>query len=99
MDPRKRLLALEAARCGDSEALGQLLDSFRPYARMIVRALWDHRLGGRLDESDLIQDAFLEAHRAFPAFGGQTQGELLAWLRRVVVRSAGHTMRRLVGTA
>jgi RNA polymerase sigma-70 factor (ECF subfamily) len=99
MDSRERLAALEAARRGDPEALGRLLESFRPYVRMIVRALWDDRLNGRLDESDLMQDALLEAHRAFPAFRGQTPGELLAWLRRVVVRSAGHTLRSLAGTA
>jgi RNA polymerase sigma-70 factor, ECF subfamily len=99
MDPRERLAALEAARRGDADALGRLLESFRPYVRMIVRALWDDRLNGGLDESDLMQDALLEAHRGFPAFRGQTPGELLAWLRRVVVRSAGHTLRSLAGTA
>ena len=40
-----------------------------------------------MDPSDLVQEAYLEAHRDFPRFTGSTGTELQAWLRRIVVRN------------
>ena len=99
MSPGERLQALECARRGDTQALGKLLESFRAYVRMIVRGLHDPRLRGRLDESDFIQDALLEAHRSFASFRGSSVAELAAWLRQIAIRTAGRTLRGFVGTA
>jgi RNA polymerase sigma-70 factor (ECF subfamily) len=85
--------ALARARLGDDRALGQLLESFRPYVRCLVRALGGERLQPRLGESDLIQDALLEAHRSFGDFRGGTVAELTAWVRRIVLRTTGHALR------
>jgi RNA polymerase sigma-70 factor (ECF subfamily) len=84
---------LERARAGDGDALGALLDGFRPYARLLVRSLRRGRVPGRVDDSDLIQDAFLEAHRSFARFEGRSLAEFTSWLRAVVLRAAGHTLR------
>jgi RNA polymerase sigma-70 factor (ECF subfamily) len=78
---------LERARSGDSEAFGQLLAQYENYLRLIARALSGAALRSRVDPSDLVQDAFLEAHRDFPVFTGATEGELLAWLRRILARN------------
>jgi RNA polymerase sigma-70 factor (ECF subfamily) len=99
MGPGERLEALEGARRGDAQALGKLLDSFRPYVRMIVRGRQDPRLRARLGDSDLVQDALLEAHRSFATFRGSTVAELAAWLRQIAVRTAGRTVRGFAGTA
>src|SRR5947209_20263211 len=99
MDSRERLAVLLAARQGDAEALGRLLDGFRPYVRVIVRSLGDRRVQARVDESDFVQDALLEAHRSFAGFKGETVAELVVWLRQIVVRTTGRTMRGLLGTA
>jgi RNA polymerase sigma-70 factor (ECF subfamily) len=99
MDARERQAALEQARQGDTQALGQLLQSFRPYIRVILRSFRDERLQGRVDDSDVTQDVLLEAHRGFAGFRGTTVGELVMWLRRIVLRSAGHTLRSFAGTA
>jgi RNA polymerase sigma-70 factor (ECF subfamily) len=93
MNAGEQQAALARARLGDSQALGQLLESFRPYVRYLVRALGGERLQPRLGESDLIQDALLEAHRSFGQFRGGTVAELTGWLRRIVVRTAGHSLR------
>lgn len=98
MNAGERQAVLERAQQGDRQALGDLLESFRPYVRVMVRARGDHRLQGRIDESDLIQDALLEAHRGFASFHGSTVAELLAWLRKVVIRAAGHTLRGHLAT-
>jgi RNA polymerase sigma-70 factor (ECF subfamily) len=98
MNVRERQTALARAREGDDSALGQLLESFRPYVRVIVRALRDGQVAARLDDSDLIQEAMLEANRAFANFRGQTVAELAVWLRRVAVRSAGRSLRVQLAT-
>jgi RNA polymerase sigma-70 factor (ECF subfamily) len=94
----QRLTWLEQARRGDRQALGALLDSYRPYARVLVRASRDDRVAARLDESDLIQDALLEAQRSFSDFRGATLAELTVWLRTLVLRTARRVRRGLVGT-
>jgi RNA polymerase sigma-70 factor, ECF subfamily len=99
MNADEQQAALECVRQGDTQALGELLDSFRPYVRVLARALQNERLQGRLDESDLIQDALLEVYRSFASFHGETVAELTAWLRQVVIHTAGHTLRAHLGTA
>lgn len=93
MNAGEREAALQSARLGDTEALGRLLESYRPYVRVIVRSFRDNRLQARVDDSDRIQDALLGAFQAFPGFRGTTTGELAAWLRQIVVRTAGHLAR------
>ncbi len=74
-----------------------MLDSFGSYVRVIARSVRSGRLKGRFGESDLIQDALLEAHRSFDSFRGTTEAELVAWLRQIVVRTVGHVVRDHVG--
>jgi RNA polymerase sigma-70 factor, ECF subfamily len=84
---------LERARCGDTEAFGQLLAQYENYLRLMARALTGATLKSRLGSSDLVQDAFLEAHRDFPGFAGRSEGELLAWLRRILARNLADNAR------
>jgi RNA polymerase sigma-70 factor (ECF subfamily) len=99
MSDRERQAALDRARRGDRQALGELLDGFRPYVRAIAHALRDRRVQARLDDSDLVQDALLAAHRGFADFRGATVAEFTVWLRRVVLGAAGHTVRDQVAAA
>lgn len=82
---------LAAAKLGDSEAKGELLDRFRPYLNVIAQRLLDNRLKGRMDSSDVVQTTYLEASRDFGAFRGDTIESFLAWLR--------HILRNNVSTA
>jgi RNA polymerase sigma-70 factor (ECF subfamily) len=91
-----RLLAL--ARAGDTTALGALLESFRPYLALLARLQIGRRLQGKADPADLVQEAFLEAHRDFPGFRGATEAELAAWLRQILARNVANLVRRYVGT-
>jgi RNA polymerase sigma-70 factor (ECF subfamily) len=99
MDSGERLATLGRARAGDARALGELLAGFQPYIRVIVHGLSDRRVQARLDESDFVQDALLEAHRSFASFRGTTVAELVVWLRQIVVRTTNRTLRNLAGTA
>jgi RNA polymerase sigma-70 factor (ECF subfamily) len=99
MGTQERQASLDAARRGDPEALGALLESFRPYVRVMVRGLSDGRLQARFDDSDLIQEALLSAHRAFSQFRGSTPAELTAWVRQVVLGTVSHALRGHLSTA
>jgi RNA polymerase sigma-70 factor (ECF subfamily) len=92
----RRLLAL--ARAGDADALGRLLEAYRPYLALLARLQIGRRLRGKADPADVVQETFLEAHRDFAAFRGSTEGELMAWLRQILARNLTNLARRYVGT-
>jgi RNA polymerase sigma-70 factor (ECF subfamily) len=89
---------LRRARAGDEDACGRLLEAYRGYLTFLARVQLGRRLQGKVDPSDLVQEAFLEAHRDFGQFQGQTEAELLAWLRRVLATSLADQVRRYRGT-
>lgn len=80
------------ARKGVSPRLGQLLELYRRYLRLLATARLDRKLRARVCPSDLVQETMLEAIRDFAQFRGQTEAEFLAWLRRILINN----MRRLV---
>jgi RNA polymerase sigma-70 factor, ECF subfamily len=78
-------MLLRRARAGDGAARGRLLELYRNYLRLMARAVIGRSLRVRLDESDLVQETFLQAHRDFDHFLGASEPELAAWLRQVLV--------------
>jgi RNA polymerase sigma-70 factor (ECF subfamily) len=92
----QRLVA--AARRGEADALGRLVEPYRNYLRLLARLEVGRRLQTKLDASDLVQETFLQAQRAFPDFRGASQGELLQWLRRILASRLSKTVRRYFGT-
>ena len=86
------LLAL--ARKGEPDALGILLETYRNYLAVLTRVQIGRRFSGKADASDVIQETFLQAHRAFPQFRGATEAELVVWLRRILVSRLSKLVRR-----
>jgi RNA polymerase sigma-70 factor (ECF subfamily) len=78
---------LARARAGDADTLGRLLELYRNYLRLLASTQMGPALRARLEPSDLVQEALLEAHRDFTAFAGGSERELLVWLRRILVRN------------
>src|SRR5262249_52393311 len=79
-------------------ALGRLLELYRNYLKLLARLQIDRRLQGKVDPSDLVQEAFLEAHRDFAQFRGTREGELVAWLRQILVANLADLVRHSRGT-
>jgi RNA polymerase sigma-70 factor (ECF subfamily) len=75
---------LRCARQGDASALGTLLEMYRQYLSLIARLQLDQTLLGKVSSSDIVQDTFLNAKRGFSEFRGQTERELITWLRRIM---------------
>jgi RNA polymerase sigma-70 factor (ECF subfamily) len=91
-DPMPEAL-LEQARTGRSAALGQLLELYRNYLRVVARAMIGQALRVRLDASDVVQETFLRAHKEFGQFLGRSEPELVAWLRQILVRTLANEAR------
>jgi RNA polymerase sigma-70 factor (ECF subfamily) len=85
---------LKRARSGDREAGGELLARYRGYLRALARGRIDKGLRVRCDDSDLVQETLCEALRDLPGFAGTTEGQLLAWLRRMLLRNLADQIRR-----
>jgi RNA polymerase sigma-70 factor (ECF subfamily) len=78
---------LRAARAGDADALGRLLESCRHYLELVAGRELANDLQAKVGASDLVQEAFLEAQQGFARFQGQTAGELAAWLERALLHN------------
>src|SRR5437588_323038 len=89
---------LRQARAGSSPALGELLELYRSYLALLARVQIGQRLQGKVDAADLVQDAFLEAHRHFAQFRGTAEGELVSWLRQILAGVLANLVRRFCRT-
>lgn len=75
---------IEAARAGDSDALGRILESCREALQEIAGRWLGKDLVAKTGDSDLVQEALLGAHFDFARFHGQSREELFAWLRAIL---------------
>src|SRR5262245_27066986 len=89
---------LARARGGDDDALGQLLERYRAYLALLARLRVGHRLQGKADPADVVQEAFLEGARHFGGFRGETEPEFAAWLRHILAACLARLVRRYCGT-
>jgi RNA polymerase sigma-70 factor (ECF subfamily) len=96
-DPEPEQL-LQQARSGNEPALGQLLERYRAYLVVLARVQIGRRLQGKVDASDVVQEACLGAYRDFPQFRGTTEKELLGWLRQILASLLANLVRHYQGT-
>lgn len=91
--------SLAAARAGSREALGRLFEGYRNYLLLIADRELDPELRAKGGASDLVQETFLEAQRDFDGFQGDTEGEFLAWLKKLLRNNLVNFARRYRTTA
>jgi RNA polymerase sigma-70 factor (ECF subfamily) len=89
---------IRLARTANGLALGQLLELYRPYLTLLARLQISRGLRGKLDDSDLVQETFLKAHRSFAQFRGATEAELVGWLRQILAATLANQVRHYLGT-
>ncbi|MBW3540205.1 MAG: sigma-70 family RNA polymerase sigma factor [Planctomycetes bacterium] len=73
---------LDRVRSGDTASFERLFEKHRPALRRMVEARLDRRLGARVDPSDVIQDAHLEAFRRLDDYLARRPMPFALWLRK-----------------
>ena len=69
------------------------LEDFRHYLGLLARAQVRPLLRGKVEDSDVVQQTLLEAHRHADQFRGTTSGEQAAWLRQILARQLANLAR------
>jgi RNA polymerase sigma-70 factor (ECF subfamily) len=69
------------------------LACYREYLHSLARAQLDQRLWREIDPSDVVQETLLKAHRSRDQFRGQTEQELVAWLRTILNTTVANALR------
>jgi RNA polymerase sigma-70 factor (ECF subfamily) len=75
---------LPRALAGDESALAALFDGYRDRLRRMIRLRLDRRLSGRVDSSDVLQDAYLDVRRRVSEYARDPSSmPFHLWLRLV----------------
>jgi RNA polymerase sigma-70 factor (ECF subfamily) len=72
---------LRRLAAGDPLALTELFTRYRDRLRRMVKLRLDRRLQGRIDASDVLQEAYLDMARRAPEYAANPTMPLFLWLR------------------
>ncbi len=96
-DERETLELIDRAVQGDQAAWNALLASYRDRLRRMVALRLDRRLQGRIDASDVIQEATLEASRRLAEYRQNPTMPFFLWLRFLTGQRLLEQHRRHLG--
>jgi RNA polymerase sigma-70 factor (ECF subfamily) len=89
---------VEQIRSGGRQALADLFQRDRDRLRWLVELRMDARLQGRVDASDVLQEAFLDAADRMDSYLGRPDLPVFLWLRLVVCERLAVVHRHHLGT-
>ena len=82
-DSAQTLTLLERAQTGDRQAFDDQFARHRPYLRQMVELRLDPKLRSRVDPSDVVQEAHLEAFRRLSTYLHERPMPFRLWLRQI----------------
>jgi RNA polymerase sigma-70 factor (ECF subfamily) len=91
-----RLLRLAVG--GDQEALGRLLSAYRDRLKRVIGLRLSRRLSGRVDDSDVLQEAFLEIARKLGDYARDPKLPPFLWMRHLTALQPVEVHRRHLGS-
>lgn len=90
---------VERLHDGDEAALADLISYYRDALWQMITFRMDQRLSGRIDPGDVIQDAYLEAHKRLTHFlNADPAPSFLVWMRSIVQQHLIDLHRRHFGS-
>ena len=89
---------LEQARAGDKAALNELFAQHRARLRRMVELRLDRRLQARIDASDVVQEAYVDAVTRLDEYLRDPRYPLFLWLRLLVGERLLKLPRHHLGT-
>ncbi len=96
-DQSDRWKELRQAAEGDQAAWALILTPHRKRLRRMVALRLDQRLRGRIDPSDVLQEAFLQAAMALPKYLERPEQPVFLWLRWLTGMTLQLVHRRHLG--
>jgi RNA polymerase sigma-70 factor (ECF subfamily) len=92
-------LLVGRAAAGDTAALAELFGRYRKRLRAMVRLRMDRRLQGRLDPSDVLQEAYLDVAQQLPTYRSKPEMPFYLWLRFTTGQRLMRLHRQHLGAA
>ncbi len=90
---------VDRALAGDEAALAALFDSYRSQLRRMIRLRLDRRLSGRVDSSDVLQEAYLDVRKRIGEYARDPAAmPFHLWLRLVAGQRLVDVHRFHLGT-
>ncbi len=74
---------LRRTAAGSEVARGALFEQYRDRLRRMIALRLDKRVAGRVDASDVVQDALRDAHQRLSEYLADPQISFYPWLRRI----------------
>jgi RNA polymerase sigma-70 factor (ECF subfamily) len=96
-EPSEAEELLRRAGAGDEQARAALFARYRGRLRQMVHLRLDRRLQGRLDPSDVLQEAYLDFSRRFPEYAANPGLPFYLWLRFVTGQKLVELHRQHLG--
>ena len=97
-DSNETQVLLQRAGQGDRQAVGELFTRHKERLRRMVQLRLDRRLQGRIDPSDVLQDAYLSAARSLAEYLQNPTMPFFLWLRMITGRRLRTLHKRHLGT-
>ncbi len=88
---------LNQLKAGDEQALAKAFSRHRERLWQMVRFRLDPRLARRVDENDILQEAYLDAARRLRHFEDRGGSSVFVWLRMIVEQTLVDVHRRHFG--
>ncbi|SRR5579871_5052658 len=88
---------LDRAAAGDTAAVAELFSRYRKRLKRMVRLRLSRHLQGRLDDSDILQEALLEAAKRLPEYLKDKPLPFFLWLRHLTGEKLIDAHRRHLG--
>ncbi len=88
---------VERIAAGDQAALGEVFQQFRSRLRRMAQLRLDRRLQGRVDPSDVLQEAYLDIARRAADYAQRPEMPFFLWLRMMTGQKLLEIHRRHLG--
>ena len=82
--PPSTAALIDRAQAGDRAAYARLITAVADRVRLYARLRLGPRLRAEADTEDVLQEAWLEAHRSLGGFRWQGEGSFTRWVNRIV---------------
>lgn len=92
-------ILIRDAAAGDDQAVAELFAKYRKRLRRMISLRMDRRLQGRVDPSDVLQDAYLDFAKRLPEYAQSQSYPFFLWLRMLTGQRLMHVHRHHLETA